>query len=95
MFGRLRLVRRDASRGSAMAKHAAKGQAARGAVGGVDVKALVSKALAQPPTWTNSLPVADPKGRAANTAAVFPVPWMAASDTAKGDATWPTSAAPR
>jgi hypothetical protein len=96
MFGRLRLVGRGTSVGSVAARRAARGRTSRTISGGVDVKALLSAALAHPPTWTNTLPVADPKGRAANTSAVFPAAPLGAPDAAKGGtASWPTSAAPR
>jgi hypothetical protein len=114
MFGRLRLV----SRGGAERRQLGAARRTDGSSPHIpqspqalmwDGKRLVAAALAHPPTWTNTLPVADPRGRAANARAVAPVPGLTplgtnAADPAsegrgprstEGGRAWHSSAAPR
>lgn len=91
LFPRLRLIGHAGT--ATPARPGAGRPAARTADGG-EAKTLIAAALAQPPVWTNRLPVADPSGRAANCAAVLPPLPAAASSAAKGGVAWPRSVAP-
>lgn len=105
MFRRLRLVVRGEP--PARARHLGRPGAAHGTRMLAKDKALVAAALANPPAWTNPLPVADPSGRAANARAIVPLPSTSSAggaesaagsgerESAKGGQEWRSSTAPR
>lgn len=98
MFGRFRLVGRGARVDMPAVRRNAERSASHAAASGAEAKALIALVLSQAPRWTNALPVADPRGRAANTAALpalRPAPSIGARDTAKGRAAWHISEVPR
>lgn len=76
MFGRLKPAHHGERGGATRSHRERNGNPAQWPFPGgmVHDKGLVAAVLAHPPAWTNTLPVADPRGRAANARLSVPVP---------------------